>query len=166
MGIKWLTVQEFTQMLGRAGRPDFHDEGKVVILAEPGGSYSRTAKGTEEEMAIALLKGEMEEVAPVYGLEASSEEFAANAVVCKGDGAEIRRMERVMVGTTEPVLDLLVSERLVRWQKGHVELSELATVMSRHFIGVERLLLIRQLVGEKDDPLDILAEIDCTAREE
>lgn len=166
MGIKWLTVQEFNQMLGRAGRPDFHDEGKVVILAEPGATYSRTSKATEEEMAIALLKGEMEEVAPVYGVEESSEEFAANAIVCKGDGAEIRRMEAVMVGTTEPVLDLLVSRRLVRWQKGHVELTDLAMVMARHFIGVERLLLIKDLVGEKDDPLDILAEIDCTVREE
>jgi helicase len=71
-----------------------------------------------------------------------------------------------MVGTTEPVLDLLVSRRLVRWQKGHVDLTDLAMVMARHFIGVERLLLIKDLVGEKDDPLDILAEIDCTVREE
>jgi len=35
MGIDWLTVQEFHQMLGRAGRPDYHDVGKVVLLAEP-----------------------------------------------------------------------------------------------------------------------------------
>ena len=38
MGRDWLTVQEFNQMGGRAGRPDFHDLGRVVILAEPGGS--------------------------------------------------------------------------------------------------------------------------------
>ncbi|RPI35673.1 MAG: DEAD/DEAH box helicase, partial [Methanoregulaceae archaeon] len=41
MGREWLSVQEFNQMGGRAGRPDFHDLGRVVILAEPGGSYSR-----------------------------------------------------------------------------------------------------------------------------
>ena len=38
MGRDWLSVQEFNQMAGRAGRPDFHDLGKVVLLAEPGGS--------------------------------------------------------------------------------------------------------------------------------
>ncbi len=36
MGREWLSVQEFNQMAGRAGRPDFHDLGRVVLLAEPG----------------------------------------------------------------------------------------------------------------------------------
>ena len=45
MGRDWLSVQEFNQMGGRAGRPDFHDLGRVVILAEPGGSYSRENPG-------------------------------------------------------------------------------------------------------------------------
>ncbi len=80
MGRDWLSVQEFNQMGGRAGRPDFHDLGRVVILAEPGGSYSRENPGTEEEIAIKLLKGEMEEVAPVHEFEASSEEYVANAI--------------------------------------------------------------------------------------
>ncbi|MFW6045983.1 MAG: DEAD/DEAH box helicase, partial [Natronomonas sp.] len=35
MGIEWLTVQEFEQMLGRAGRPDYHDQGTVYVLVEP-----------------------------------------------------------------------------------------------------------------------------------
>jgi len=47
MGIQWLSVQEFGQMSGRAGRPDFHDLGKVVVLAEPGASYSRGSGMTE-----------------------------------------------------------------------------------------------------------------------
>ncbi|TAJ43477.1 DEAD/DEAH box helicase [Methanofollis fontis] len=161
MGIKWLSVQEFNQMLGRAGRPDFHDEGRVVILAEPGATYSRTSKVTEEEMAIALLRGRMEEVAPEYGIEGSSEEFAANAVVCRGDEGAIKRAEASMVGTLEPVLPVLLEHHLVRRQKGHIELSDLAKVMARHFIGVERLLLVRRLVKKMDDPLQILAEIDC-----
>lgn len=73
MGIEWLTVQEFQQMSGRAGRPDFHDLGKVVLLAEPGASYIRGSRLTEEEVAMGLLKGEMGEVAPQYTLEQSSE---------------------------------------------------------------------------------------------
>ena len=57
MGRDWLSVQEFNQMAGRAGRPDFHDLGRVVLLAEPGGTYSRENPFTEEEVAIRLLKG-------------------------------------------------------------------------------------------------------------
>ena len=80
MGRDWLSVQEFNQMAGRAGRPDFHDLGRVVILAEPGGTYSRENPFTEEEIAIRLLKGEMEEVAPEHDFEKSSEEYVANAI--------------------------------------------------------------------------------------
>ena len=45
MGIAWLSVGEFNQMAGRAGRPDFHDLGKVVVLAEPGATYSTGKQG-------------------------------------------------------------------------------------------------------------------------
>lgn len=40
MGINWLNVHEFNQMLGRAGRPGYHDLGLVYILAEPGRRFS------------------------------------------------------------------------------------------------------------------------------
>jgi len=161
MGISWLSVQEFSQMSGRAGRPDFHDEGRVVILAEPGATYSREAQGTEEEVALRLLKGEMEEVAPEYDLEASSEEFVANAIVCKGEPEALRRIEGTMVGTTEPVLDLMLDHHLVRREHGRIELTDLSRVMASHFIGVERLLAIQDLVQKMDDPIEILTELHC-----
>jgi helicase len=166
MGIQWLTVQEFHQMMGRAGRPDFHDLGRVVILAEPGGSYSRTSGKTEEEVAIALLRGEMEEVAPEYDLEQSTEEFVANAVVCGGDEQQIIRMNRMMVGTLEPALPTLLDHGLVRRRGGRIELTDMARVMAEHFIGAERLILIRDLVRRMDDAAGIVAELECAAEEE
>lgn len=84
MGISWLTVGEFNQMAGRAGRPDFHDLGRVVVLAEPGATYSRESRITEEEMALLLLKGEMEEVAPVYDREQSSKNLLQMRLSAKG----------------------------------------------------------------------------------
>ncbi|KQC05602.1 MAG: DEAD/DEAH box helicase [Methanoculleus sp. SDB] len=161
MGISWLTVQEFSQMMGRAGRPDFHDLGKVVVLAEPGGSYRRDDRHTEEEVAIMLLKGEMEEVAPVYDTEASSEEFVANAIVCHGNIEDIRRMDETMVGEVEPVLPLLLEQCLVKKAGTRIELSDLARVMAEHFIGIERLTTIRRLIGTVSEPLDIVAELEC-----
>ncbi|MDD1715445.1 MAG: DEAD/DEAH box helicase, partial [Methanolinea sp.] len=161
MGIAWLTVQEFNQMAGRAGRPDFHDLGKVVVLAEPGASYSRGSGSTEEEMAIRLLKGEMEEVAPEHDLEQSSEEFVANAVACQGKEADLEKITESMVGTTEPVLDILVKEGLVSRKDGRIILSDLSRVMAEHFIGVERLSEILRLIRKVDDPLEIVAELEC-----
>jgi len=162
MGNQWLSVQEFSQMGGRAGRPDFHDLGKVVILAEPGGSYSRESPLTEEEVALRLLKGEMEEVAPEHDMEASSEEYVANAVVCAGNEQELARINGLMVGTMEPVLPELVANRLVRHtEKGTIELTPLARVMAEHFIGIERLLRVVTLSERMDDPVQIIAELEC-----
>lgn len=166
MGIEWLTVQEFQQMSGRAGRPDYHDLGKVVILAEPGGSISRSSRMTEEEVAMGLLKGEMGEVAPVYTLEQSSEIYAANAVVTAGDRAAMARIEENLVGEHEPVEELLISRRLISREGGMIRLTPLSRLMAEHFIGVERLTRIMDLVRETKDPLNILAELDCATDEE
>jgi len=165
MGISWLSVQEFYQMSGRAGRPDYHDLGKVVILAEVGGSYDRSSRLTEEEVAMLLLKGEMEEVAPIYSIEQSSEVYSANAVVARGDRRVIHKIEESVVGTVQSVEDLLIREGFLRISNDRVELSDMGRVMAEHFIGVERLLEIMRLVKEKDDALDIVAELECTMDE-
>jgi helicase len=161
MGIKWLTVQDFCQMMGRAGRPDYHDLGKVVVLAEPGGSYSRETKLTEEEVAISLLKGEMEEVAPVYDDEASSEEFISHAVVCREDEAGLKMMCATMVGEMSDVYPQLKKEGYISVKSGKVVLSPFAKVMAEHFIGIERLRRIRQLVKKVKNPVEIVAELEC-----
>lgn len=159
MGINWLSVQEFHQMMGRAGRPDFHDIGRVVILAEPGASYSRDTKLTEEEIALQILKGEMEEVAPVYEIEETSEEFAANAVVARGREADIVKIGSLMVGAGADPLEDLQKARLVKKNQNTLELSPLGKVMAEHFIGMERLLEIDKLVRVMDEPLEIIAEL-------
>jgi helicase len=160
MGRDWLSVQEFNQMGGRAGRPDFHDLGKVVILAEPGGSYSREQPGTEEEIAIKLLKGEMEEVAPEHDFEKSSEEYVANAIACDCEEADLNRINALMVGSTEPVLPELIAHHLVEKKGTKLVMSPLAKVMAEHFIGMERLLEVVRLTKLMDDPIDIIAELE------
>jgi len=161
MGIEWLTVQEFCQMMGRAGRPDFHDMGKVVVLAEPGASYSRESKITEEEIAINLLKGEMEEVSPVYDDEESSEELVANSVVCRGDLDNLERICRSMVGEMTDILPLMKKRKFLEVKGKTVVLSPGARVMAEHFIGINTFDRILALINVMDDPRDILAEIEC-----
>jgi helicase len=59
MGINWLTVAEFEQMLGRAGRLKKHDLGLAYLLVEPGKIYSPKMTETEENIAIKLLNGKI-----------------------------------------------------------------------------------------------------------
>ncbi len=166
MGIAWLGVHEFHQMMGRAGRPDFHDLGRVVILAEPGGSYARGSDRTEEEVAIMLLRGEMEEVAPEYDIEASSEEYVANAVVCGGILKDLSVMNATMVGEMEIVLPLLEDAGLVKQTKERLILTGMAKVMAEHFVGFERLMKIRALIDSMKEPVGIVAELDCAGFDE
>ena len=112
-----------------------------------------------------LLKGVMEEVAPVHDLEQSSEEYVANAVACGGEEADLARINTMMVGSLEPVLPELIAHKLVQKQGTKIELTPLARVMSEHFIGIERLLEIIRLVREKDEPLDIIAELQSEGME-
>lgn len=60
MGIQALTVADFEQMSGRAGRLKKHDMGKVYLLISPGKTFTASYMETEEELAIRLLKGVIE----------------------------------------------------------------------------------------------------------
>jgi helicase len=95
MGIEWLSVQEFEQMLGRAGRPDYHDKGTVYLLVEPDGAYHGSQEMTEDEVAFTLLKGEMEPVQTRYDESAAVEETLANVTVA---GAHAKALNEAMVG--------------------------------------------------------------------
>jgi len=65
----------------------------------------------------------------------------------------------------EPVLPELISHHLLHRKGGALILSPLGRVMAEHFIGIERLLELQRLVGEMDDPVAIVSELDCTGRE-
>ena len=62
MGISWLTVAEFEQMCGRAGRYGKHNQAKAIILCEPGKSYNAGQRDSEEKIALSLLKGKIETI--------------------------------------------------------------------------------------------------------
>ena len=79
MGNKRLTPNEFSQMLGRAGRPTYHDQGKVYLLPEVGRSYGDE---TEETQAMELLASDVESVNVTYSEDSQVEQFLAD--VCAG----------------------------------------------------------------------------------
>ncbi len=62
MGARWITIAEYYQMSGRAGRYGFHDLGKSVMIATPGEKIYSAQSKTEEQVAFDIITGEIEEI--------------------------------------------------------------------------------------------------------
>mgnify|MGYP002521750372 CR=1 FL=1 len=75
MGNKWINPNEFAQMLGRAGRPSYHDRGIVYLLPEVGNDF---AGESEEAMALDLLESNSDDVYIEYDEESSYEQILAD----------------------------------------------------------------------------------------
>ena len=75
MGNKWINPNEFSQMLGRAGRPSYHDRGIVYLIPEIGNDFQGES---EEAKALDLLESDSEEVYIEYDEPSSYEQILAD----------------------------------------------------------------------------------------
>ena len=157
MGIEWLNVHEFNQMLGRAGRPGYHDKGLVYILAEPGRKFSSSRGETEDEMAIHLLNGEMEDVAPEFDEAQQMEEVLANAVAAH-NRQELEKLHKLTLGLDdlETSLKALGKAGLV---KG-TEPTRLGAAASAHFLSPEEVKTITEQLQKGKPPLEVAVAIE------
>jgi helicase len=161
MGIEWLSVQEFHQMLGRAGRPDYHDAGRVYLLVEPDGSYHGSQERTEDEVAFELLKGEMESVVTTYDEDAAVEETLANIVVA-GDGAG--RLNDRMVGElpTKHALGKLLEYGFI----DGLDPTDLGYAVCKHFLAPGQAFAMLEGIRAGAHPYGIVADLELLGDEE
>jgi helicase len=155
MGIEWLTVQEFSQMLGRAGRPDYHDKGTVYVLVEPDCSYHNSMEMTEDEVAFKLLKGEMEPVITRYDEGAAVEETLANVTVA---GKQAKRLNDRMVGEvpTKHALGKLLEYEFI----DGLSPTPLGRAVTRHFLAPDESFQLLDGIRKGEDPYDIVAGME------
>jgi helicase len=160
MGIEWLSVQEFEQMLGRAGRPDYHDQGTVYLLVDPDGTYHNSMEMSEDEVAFKLLKGEMEPVITRYDETAAIEETLANITVA-GKGA--KRLNDRMVGEvpTKHALGKLIEYGFI----DGFEPTPLGRAITEHFLEPSEAFAMLDAIRSGADPDDIVAEIELRDEE-
>jgi helicase len=161
MGIDWLSQQEFLQMLGRAGRPDYHDRGIVVLLASPDKSYSAETSMTEDEVAVRLLKGRMEAMHIGYGEDEQAEEVLACAAVT----SDLRDLEYMADKMTADIgfrraLSLLGKKKFVSRKGNTIALTKFGAIAARHFLSPARAFLIRDAVLAGHKPLDIVSNLE------
>ncbi|GAB7013971.1 DEAD/DEAH box helicase [Halolamina salina] len=160
MGIEWLSVQEFSQMLGRAGRPDYHDQGTVYLLVEPDCSYHASMEATEDEIAFKLLKGEMEDVSTVYDETAAAEETLANIAVA---GKLAKRLNDRMIGDV-PTKHAV--GKLLEWEFiDGFEATPLGRAVTSHFLSPDDAFLILEGIREGKSPYEQVAALELAEQE-
>jgi helicase len=157
MGIEWLSVHEFNQMLGRAGRPGYHDRGIVYLLPEPGKKYQGGKGESEDEVALRLLRGEMEDVLPEYGEEEQQEEVLANAGVAR-NREELLRLHRLTIGLDDLGSSLASLEEagLVRG----ISPTRIGGAAAAHFLTPEEVRVVRKGLAEDRGALEMAVDLD------
>lgn len=161
MGIDWISVQDFLQMSGRAGRPDYHDRGVVVLMPVPGKSYSSAQSDTEEEVAIKLLQGEMLSAGVEYGEAEQLEEVLASVAVTSSL-QDLRTIHSLMFGSfaLDKLVSRLQSYRFLEKKGNKVALTRFGKIISAHFLPVSKAFLIRDAVLAENSPIKIATNLE------
>ena len=161
MGIEWLSVQEFHQMLGRAGRPDYHDKGTVYLLVEPDGNYHNSQEMTEDEAAFKLLKGRMEPVRTRYDEAAAVEETLANVTI---GGTAAKALNESMVGEvpTKHALAKLLEYNFI----DGLAPTPLGRAVTEHFLSPGDAFALLDGIRQGESPYNLVARMAQRDREE
>jgi helicase len=166
MGIDLLTVAEFEQMLGRAGRLKKHDIGIAYLLVEPGKIYSHKTKITEDNIAINLLNGKIKdyELQP-DGDKSLTELLALISMYQDGIKREkIYKFNEHLINSDyeiEEFLKKLIKYRLVKLESIFIfKCTFLGQSIAKSFLTVEKSLEIVEFLRKKEKKIvDIVLEL-------
>ncbi len=148
MGINWLTSQEFHQMMGRAGRPDYHDTGKVMLLVEPDRRFRGSE--TEDEIALSLLSKGVENVEIEYDDDKQMEQALAN--VALGRSVE-------MLAQYDPSFSLKKLKSLGFVSKDS-KITEVGRVVASQFLTMKEASIIIQSVIDGIAPIEAALKLE------
>jgi len=166
MGINILTVAEFEQMLGRAGRLKKHDIGLAYLLIEPGKIYSHKTKETEENIAIGLLNGKIKDF-ELHPDEAKSLTELLAFISTYNEGIvreKIYKFNEYLINSDYELgefLKKLIKYRLVRLDGNNQYKSTfLGQSIAKSFLTVKKSLEIIEILKKKDKKIvDIVLEL-------
>ena len=154
MGIKWLSVAEFHQMLGRAGRFGFHDKGKVYLLVEPGRKIFVGQRETEEQIAFGLLTKPIEDVEP--SMDTIEEEEEILATIVSFDQVDISDDKMIFVnilGRANPLRESIKSLRkmeMIRIKEKVIYPTKLGKAVSLSFLSpAYAIRIVREIQRKK-----------------
>jgi len=166
MGINLLTVAEFEQMLGRAGRLKKHDVGLAYLLVEPGKICSYESKITEENIAINLLNGKIKDFELQLDEDKSLTELLA-FISTYNEGVEkekIYKFYNILVNSDyelETFLKKLLKLKLIQIENNTLyKPTLLGQAVAKSFLAVEKSLeIINSLKKKEKRIIDIVLEL-------
>lgn len=156
MGNRWLTPNEFSQMLGRAGRPSYHDRGAVYVLAEIGMEFDGDS---EESVALELLESGPEPVEVQHTDENILENLLADITSGAIESEHDITPDVPWTMGGDMALDFLESSGLIS-RKGELRATDYGMAVSRSFLNVEDAEYIRRNLKSTKKPLDIAVELE------
>lgn len=167
MGINWLSIAEFEQMLGRAGRLGKHEKGLAYILVEPGKVYSPKMKITEENIAIKLLNGKIKDYELIPDQDKSQTEILAFiSMFTQWIGKEIIfDFYNHLINDhfdLEEVLKKLISFNLIRIKENlTIKATRLGRAIANSFLSVdESFEIIKKMQNNLESPIDIALNLE------
>ena len=165
MGINWLSVAEFEQMLGRAGRLKKHEMGFAYLLVEPGKIYSPRMKITEENIAIRLLNGKIRD----FELSPDENKSLTDLLAFYSMFNEEVRESQVFSFYDHLINDdydlgilikKLKSLELLSPELGNVKVTDLGRSVAKSFLTVEQSMdIIQQLEKKTKSILEIVLDL-------
>lgn len=162
MGNKWINPNEFSQMLGRAGRPSYHDRGVVYLLPEIGLSFDDE---NEELMALELLESDVDPVHVQYSEEDTLEQILAD--ICSGSISSTSELSSIYNGMNIPVdplngLSTIESYGFVFEDHGDIRPTDYGKAVSRSFLQSEEAEYIKRHLKKKSKkgPLEIALSLE------
>ncbi|MFX1519873.1 MAG: DUF5814 domain-containing protein [Promethearchaeota archaeon] len=165
MGKDWLTVAEFEQMSGRAGRMNYHDRGKVVLLVAPGLRYNSRQKKTEDQIAIELLEDKVEEVEVATDINKSAEQLLAS--ISSFGNIPVNELNTCYNSSLassiefKELLSTLKDMNLISIDNGYVNVTSFGIAVSESFLSPEVAILVKkQILEETTDPLSIAIKLE------
>ncbi|MHA1739905.1 MAG: DEAD/DEAH box helicase [Candidatus Heimdallarchaeota archaeon] len=163
MGIKWISVAEFHQMIGRAGRLGYHDKGKAVILMEPNRKYHSAMDETEDSVAFALLHEPIEDVEPLMEGENQLAQILTNIVAFKEPTLKtITKSYHDMLGPSETLkesLQTLQDLEMINVYREGPRATRLGKATSRTFLNPSEAGEIKKKL-RKSSPLEIAMALE------
>ncbi|MFX1385934.1 MAG: DEAD/DEAH box helicase [Promethearchaeota archaeon] len=167
MGINWLSVAEFEQMLGRAGRLKKHEKGLAYLLVEPGKIYSPKMKITEENIAIKLLSGKIKDYELIPDEDKSQTEILAfismfNQRISKENVFEFYNYLINNDFNLDEILKNLNKLNLIRIKEDlTIKTTRLGKAIANSFLSVnESLEIIEKLKFNLQKPIDLALELN------
>ena len=157
MGIEPLKIFEFQQMIGRAGRPSFHDKGKAYLLIDPQEKYGDVS---EEEHCFYLLDNKSEKVDIQYDTDISLERTLA-VVSTFSDTSSCKIKKTFEMGFAPPFdysfFETLRKEGLIGIKADEVSITKFGRIVSSNFLKVFHAVYIKKF--NEEDVREIIFQI-------